>query len=151
MVRTAANIMQTDFAFVDCDATVAEAEEFFESGELSALPVLNPDRTVFGLLTPRNLAHFHRRPLNNPRAFHAWEICDARPLVTMGDTTVDELTSALLDSPAHHVLIINEEQQLIGVVATEHLLQNHAMSTREQALEQEQIRPDIFPAGRRPS
>lgn len=130
MECTAADIMLSDFPFVDADATVAEAELFFELDAVSALPVLNPDRTVFGLLTPRNLANFYRRPLNNPQAFHAWEICDARPLLTSAASSLEDVTQALLGSTARHVLVVSDdEQQLVGMIPVERLLEYHAMSS----------------------
>lgn len=133
MDRTAGDIMTTEFPFVDCNATVAEAEELFEQGGVNALPVLNPDRSVFGLLLPKHLAAFHRRALNNPRAFHAWEICDARPLVGVASSDLQDVTSALLTSDARHVLIVNDDRQLIGVISTETLLENGFVEERDTA------------------
>lgn len=133
MECTAADIMLSDFPFVDADATVAEAELFFELDTISALPVLNPDRTVFGLLTPKNLASFYRRPLNNPQAFHAWEICDARPMLAPASSSLDDVTQALLGSAARHVLVVSDAQQLVGVIPVERLLEHHAASTHLDA------------------
>lgn len=124
MQRTAGDIMVTDFPFVDCDVTVSEAEECFERGGLNALPVLNPDRTVFGLLTPRDFARFYRRPDNNPRAAHAWEICDARPLLGAPSDALRDVAAALLMAETRHALIVNEDRQLAGVVTTEMLLES---------------------------
>lgn len=130
MSPRAADIMVTDFPFVDSDATVAEAEEWFEQDTVASLPVLNPDRTVFGLLTTRNLASFRRRPLNNPHAFHAWEICDARPLVKHQSSTLDDITEGVLEMPRSHVLIVDDEQRLVGVIAAEQLLHHWLASAR---------------------
>ncbi|MBW3568041.1 MAG: CBS domain-containing protein [Proteobacteria bacterium] len=130
MGQFAADIMVTDFSFVDSDATVAEAEEWFEQDGITSLPVLNPDRTVFGLLTVKNLAGFHRRPLNNPHAFHAWEICDARPLVKHQSSTLDDITEAVLEMPRPHVLIVDDNQQLVGVISAEQLLHHWLASAR---------------------
>ena len=125
MARTAADIMDRDFSFVDCDTTVAEAEEYFQRDGVTALPVLNPDRTVFGLLTPKNLAQFHQRPLNNPRAFHAWEICDTRPPQAAPAMALADLVVAVLEAPAREVLIVNDEQQLVGVISTDRLIRTN--------------------------
>lgn len=122
MTSTAADIMSTEFPYVDCDVTVAEAVECFEQERLVVLPVLNPDRTVFGVLTPQNLLQFHQRPLNNPRATHAWEICDARPLTAAPSSPLDDIASAMLDASRSHVLIVNEDQQLIGMISARQLL-----------------------------
>ncbi|HEX7047533.1 MAG TPA: CBS domain-containing protein [Gammaproteobacteria bacterium] len=127
MARTAADIMHTDFPFVDCDVTVAEAEECFEQNGLTALPVLNPDRTLFGVLTPQNLIQFYRRPLNNPRASHAWEICDARPLTAAATSPLSEIAGALLESSRSHALIVNDENQLVGMVSTDQLLEENLL------------------------
>lgn len=133
MVRTAADIMNTDFPFVDCDVTVAEAEECFEQGGLAALPVINPDRTVFGILTPQNLVQFYHRPLNNPRATHAWEICDARPLTAAASSSLGGIASALLASSKSHALIVNDDLELVGVVTTDQLLEENLLMPDRQA------------------
>lgn len=125
MARTAADIMDTDFSFVDCDTTVAEAEEYFQQDGINALPVLNPDRTIFGLLTPKNLVQFHQRPLNNPRAFHAWEICDTRPPQVAPTMPLADLVIAVLDAPSRKVLIVNDEQQLVGIISTDRLIRTN--------------------------
>jgi len=114
--------MTPDFAFVGTDITVAEAEEHMDECGLDVIPVLNPDRTVFGLLTQKNLAQFHRRPLHNPRAFHAWEICDARPLATSAITPVEDVADKLLQTNCSHVLVVDEDRHLVGVISTEILL-----------------------------
>lgn len=143
MTRTAADIMDTGFRFVDCDTTVAEAEDYLEQDGVAALPVLNPDRTVFGLLTPKNVLHFYRRPLNNPRAFHAWEICDARPLLATADSSLDDMTAALTESSAPCLLVVNPERQIIGVISAEILLQQHAAHALSEPL------PPVRPQDRR--
>lgn len=132
MTRTAGEAMLTDFPFVDCNASVAEAEEFFERSDLAALPVLNPDRTVFGLLTPKHLAAFHRRPGANARAAHAWEICETRPLLGRTHDTLDELTAALLGSGRRHALIVNDAGELIGVLSTDMLLARELAAGRSE-------------------
>lgn len=114
--------MLRNFVFVDADMSVFEAEEFMDECRLDAVPVLNPDRTIFGLLTQKNLAQFHRRPLNNPRAFHAWEICDSRPLATSAVTPVEEIVGQLLETNGSHALVIDDNRQLVGVITTDLLL-----------------------------
>lgn len=130
MDTVAAKVMITDFPVVEANTTVAEAELCLELARVSGLPVINPDRTVFGILTPQNLAHFHRRPLNNPHAFHAWEICDARPLVKHQSSPLSEVTDAVIESHSAYVLVVNDERQLIGVIQAESLLNHWLTSAR---------------------
>lgn len=138
MLGTANEIMLADFAFVDCNATIAEAEEFFEAGNLTGLPVLNPDRTVFGLLTAQNLLAFHRQPGGNAKAVHAWEICNARPLVATGDTPLEDVAEAVLLTSGRHVLVVNEDRQLVGIINNDmlvryYVLPDHTVTTIERA------------------
>lgn len=135
MASTAADIMQSDFPYVDCDVTVAEAEECFAQDDLVALPVLNPDRTVFGVLTPLNLVQFYRRPLNNPRATHAWEVCDARPVTAHETTALADIASFLVDSSRSHALIVNDEGQLLGMISACQLLgENLPVETSDESM-----------------
>lgn len=124
--------MNRDFLFVDSDMTVAEAQEYMDEADLDAIPVLNPDRTVFGLLTQKNLAQFHRRPLNNPRAFHAWEICDARPLATSSITPSEDVIARMLETNCRYVMVVDENRHLVGVIAAEDLLEQNAPAMLDQ-------------------
>ena len=133
MDTVAAQVMITDFPAVDANTTVADAEVCLETARVSGLPVLNPDRTVFGMLTPQNLAHFYRQPLNNPRAFHAWEICNARPLIVNQCRSLDEVSDALLESHCALVLVVDDARRLVGVILAESLLDHWLTSTRGAA------------------
>lgn len=113
--------MRDRFIFVDSNAMVAEAEELVAELHLKALPVLNPDRTVFGLLAPEHQERFHSRPLNNPRAFHTWEICEAYPLLASPHTPVEELVETIREPRSTHVLVVNEDRELPGMIAAEQL------------------------------
>lgn len=141
MKRTADDIMLKDFPFVDCDVTVAEAQDCFEKGDLTALPVLNPDRTVFGLLEPAHFAAFYRRPSSNPRAIHAWEICETRPLLGAPGDELRDVAAALLMAETRHALVVNEERQLIGVISTEMLLESEFATQDESRSLPAQPRP----------
>lgn len=148
----AADVMQKDFVFVDSDATVAEAEEFFESGNLSGLPVLNPDRSVFGVLTPQNLVSFHRRTESNARATHAWEICEARPLVATPVTSIDEIAEAVLLTSGRHVLVVNDERQLVGVITSDMLVRHFALPEKTAtSIERAALNRVLNGKNRRPS
>jgi CBS domain-containing protein len=151
MVGTIADVMLTDFPSVDSNATVAEAEEYFGQDGVLALPVMNPDRTVFGLLTPQNLAHFHQRPLNNPRAFHVWEICDARPPAVTPDMSLEEVAQAVLLTSGRHVLVINKDRELVGVITSELLVQHFVMPADTVGIEQAAKNPVMNDRNRRPS
>lgn len=118
----AEDIMLTDIPFVEADATVAAAEACMAASGSDALPVLNPDATVFGLITQKNLVEFYRRPLNNPRAFHAWEVCDARPLATSPNTSADDVAERLLDANCSLVLVVDDDRRLRGMITAEGLL-----------------------------
>lgn len=126
--------MKTDFQFIGSDVTVAEAEEHMDAAGVDAIAVLNPDRTVFGLLTQKNLAHFHRRPLNNPRAFHAWEICDARPVATSAITPVEDVVTRMLETNCPHVMVVDENRHLVGVISTDILLERNISGARDASL-----------------
>ena len=152
MASVAADVMASDFTFVDCDVTVAEAEEYFETGQLGGLPVLNPDRTVFGVLTPQNLVAFHRRDTSNARAVRAWEICDARPLVAKPGTPIDEIAEAVLLTSGRHVLVVNEERQLVGLITSDMLVRHYALVTDNiTTIEQAAANPVLNGSNRRPS
>lgn len=152
MASVAADVMARDFTFVDCDVTVAEAEEYFESGQLGGLPVLNPDRTVFGVLTPQNLVAFHRRDTSNPRSVRVWEICDARPLVAKPNTPLDEIAEAVLLTSGRHVLVVNEERQLVGLITSDMLVRHYALAEDTvTTLEQAAANQVLNGSNRRPS
>lgn len=133
MTLTAADIMETDFEFIDCDETVAFAENLLASGSQSALPVLNPDRTVFGTLGPKELLVFAQKPLSNPRAFHAWEICNTRFLAAFPHTLLDDISGILASHRSGTICVTSEEGELLGVIDSDTLVQRYLLPTGKVA------------------
>jgi len=123
MERSIAEIMLTGFAQVASNDTVATAEALIESEGCEAVPVTNPDGSLFGLLLPHHLLHFHRRPGANAHATLAWEICDMRPLVVSPLAALEDVAFAMLDTRRPLAVVVDEQLRPRGLVSSHGLLQ----------------------------
>lgn len=116
------------FAVVDCDTTVADAESSMRRSKQQAIPVLNADGTVFGLLTRANLAAFRSRPLNNPRATRVREICDASAPRWQEETGCGIVTRKTGNGLPN--LVLDSDDRLLGLAMADGTTgASHAFST----------------------
>lgn len=121
------DVMETDFPVVDCDETVAEAEAKLADCGFDALPVLNPDRSVFGMLGTADVIRFHRGG-GNHLAIHAWEICATRPTSLRFDAGLDD-AMALYSECSFRQLVVNDDQgRLAGLLTAEDLLHRYLVA-----------------------
>lgn len=135
MSKTIAELLITDIAYLDCDDTVEDAQHVLDETELSGMPVLNPDKSLFGILTQHDILNFYRRPLNNGKAVRVWEVCTTRPVVATLATPVEAVASLMVQERINHVMIVDDNEQLLGVVTSEDLLSQVIVTSSDAAHE----------------
>ena len=81
-----------------------------------ALPIVNSDGTVFGIITATDLSQF-RTAKKNPKAVRAWELCTYKPLSVSPDAPPTQVAKLMLTRHIHHVLV-TDGKVLRGVVST---------------------------------
>ena len=96
--------------------TIAKVEDDLSRLRLHAMPVVDADGKIFGILSAVDLAHFHAAK-KNPNAVRAWELCTYKPLSVTPDTPADEVAKMMVARKIHHVLV-TDGPKLLGIVST---------------------------------
>ncbi|MDX1455798.1 MAG: CBS domain-containing protein, partial [Gammaproteobacteria bacterium] len=61
-------------------------------------------------------------PSNNPKAVHAWEICNTRPEIAHFRDEVSEVVGRLLTTHVRCVVVVDDTGTIVGLVHHEDLL-----------------------------
>lgn len=118
------DVMATDVPLVDCDDTVAEVEALLGASELPGLAVLNPDYSVFGIISGADVMRFLSAK-GNSQAVHAWEICSTRPCLLRIDSSLDDAMATYTTQHCPVLAVIDLDNRFAGLVTPEMLLQRY--------------------------
>ena len=108
--------MKRQVWFVDMDDTVAEVESLFARQGLSWAPVLESKRTIVGAISASDLLQFHVLGQDST-AVRAWQRCSYKPISVSPDTPVGDVARLMIESKIHHVVVIDSEGIIVGVVS----------------------------------
>lgn len=122
MTNSIKHVMENDVPALDCDDTIAEAVRIMTAAGRSALPVLNPDFTPFGMLNQQELLRFHLDG-GNSKAVHAWEICMTRPPTLGPDSSIREALHILAQHDLRELVVVDRKGRFAGIATREHLLE----------------------------
>lgn len=100
---------------VDCEDTIDKVDAVLASHKISAVPVVDKQGALFGIISSRDLLQFFASR-RNPRAVRAWELCTYKPITISHDTPVSEVAKIMLDRKIHH-LLITEDGEFCGIVS----------------------------------
>lgn len=100
---------------VSTEDTIEKVGAMFASHKLSAVPVVDAKGVIFGIVSSRDLLHFHAAK-KNPKAVNAWELCTYRPIAVSPETPVAEVAKLMIKNKIHHILI-TENGTLRGIVS----------------------------------
>lgn len=100
---------------VSTEDTIAKVDTVLTSHKLSAVPVVDAKGDIFGIISSRDLLHFHATK-KNPKAVNAWELCTYRPVAVSPETSVAEVAKLMIKNRIHHILI-TENGSLRGIVS----------------------------------
>ena len=134
------DVMDTSTLVVDCDETVAEVEEKLACSDMAALPVLNPDHSVFGVVGSADVMRFLRSG-GNEHATRAWEICSTRPCLLRLDGSIEDAMALYTDQRCKLLAVIDLQNRFAGLVTPETLLTAYLEPRRRPARQE----PDRTP------
>ena len=117
MSQPISSFMERQVWTVDMDDTVAEVESLFARQGLSWAPVLESKRTIVGAISASDLLQFHAQG-QDPTAVRAWQRCSYKPISVSPDTPVGEVARLMIESKIHHVVVIDSEGIIAGVVSS---------------------------------
>lgn len=117
------NLMSVDPIVIDAEAPIGEAELLLKSYRISGLPVVQDD-ILMGVLSQTDLLNARSSELIGAN----WERVRVRHLMTRPavtvhlNTSVERAARLMLEQHIHRLVVVDEEDQPIGVVTSTDLL-----------------------------
>ena len=118
----AGDLMTIEPVVVGVDALIEEAQGLLLEYEVSGLPVVDDAGALVGVISQTDFMHLGDPALGNlirhkPSGIKVGEVM-SRPAVTvMLSTTLREAARTMIDERVHRVVVIDERQRPIGVLA----------------------------------
>jgi CBS domain-containing protein len=102
-------------------APLEEVRARLEMAHVTGLPVVDARRRVVGVITETDLVRLARYDEDGPRDWHRRRVRDAMtsPALTIGAwAPVKEAARLLLEYGVHRLVVVDEEQRLVGIIST---------------------------------
>jgi CBS domain-containing protein len=115
MDKPVSSMMATTVWTVDGEDTIAKVEELLNRRKLSAVPVVDAQGGVFGILSLADVFQFHAAK-RNPKAVRAWELCTYKPITVPPETPIASVAQLMIKHRIHHV-VVAEGGKLCGIVS----------------------------------
>lgn len=95
--------------------TAEKVEDLLNARSLSAVPVVDENGGIFGIISSADMLHLHVAK-KNPKAVRAWELCTYRPMAVGPDTSIGEVARLMIEKKIHHVPV-TQNGKLCGIVS----------------------------------
>jgi CBS domain-containing protein len=115
MSKAISSMVHRQVVAADMDATIAEVAEILRLNDISALLVTERSGAVLGIISARDLAHFHHEK-RDPAQVHAWEVCSYKPVEVSPDASVSDVAKIMVASGIHHV-VVADKKGIVGIVS----------------------------------
>jgi len=115
MDRPIVHIMAKTVWTVALEDTAEKVENLLNRRSLSAVPVVDENGGVFGIISSGDMLHLHAAK-KNPKAIRAWELCTYKPIAVRPDTSIGEVAKLMIKNKIHHVPV-TENGKLCGIVS----------------------------------
>ena len=120
MQQTIADIMQESVTLVEVDDSVEDVECVLGAHKYSCVPVVDPDKNCFGIITTSDLTKFHMQH-GNAKQVRAWEICSHQLIEISPSLSVHDAAQLIINNHVHH-LVVTECHEVRGIVSSIDLL-----------------------------
>jgi CBS domain-containing protein len=128
------DVMSRDVQTVTPDQTAQEAASFMLRGDAGAIPVTEGDRLI-GMITDRDIAVRGVAEGRGPDT-PVRELMSSGEIVAASiDDDVDDVAVRMSEAQVRRLPVLDQQQQLVGIVSLGDLSQKGDDSTAEQALE----------------
>lgn len=126
MDRPVSQIMSRTLRTAFTEDTVEKVEDDLKRLMLHAMPVLDSNGKVFGIISSADLVRFHAAK-KNPKTVRAWELCTYKPVCVPPDTPAKDVARLMVRNRIHHVLVV-DGSELKGIVSTFNFLEQFLLS-----------------------
>lgn len=114
------DVMTPDPAVVRSDALLQEVAEQMSALEIGVLPVCNGDR-VIGILTDRDVTVRATAAGCDPTMIQVCDVMTTDIICCFEDQDVAEAAKLMEDKQVRRLLVLNQEQHLVGIVSLDDL------------------------------
>jgi CBS domain-containing protein len=108
--------------------TAEKVEELLNHHLLSAVPVVEENGGVFGIISAADLLHLHAAK-KHLKSVRAWELCSYKPVAVRPDTPIIEVAKLMVEKKIHHVLV-TENGKLLGIVSALDFVEQIVLKSR---------------------
>lgn len=115
MDRPILQIMAKTVWTVALEDTAEKVEDLLNRRSLSAVPVVDENGGVFGIISSADMLHLHAAK-KNPKVIRAWELCTYKPIAVSPTTSISEVAKLMIKNKIHHVPV-TENGKLCGIVS----------------------------------
>jgi acetoin utilization protein AcuB len=121
----AKDIMATSLVTILPESSLEEIEIVFKSKKFRHIPVINPDQTLFGIVSERDLFRFtierYRQSANSVN--YVRDITKKKTLTAFPNTPIRDLARIMFEEKVGSVPILNPETyELVGIVTRSDIL-----------------------------
>lgn len=121
MDRPISEIMSRSVRSAFTEDTVEKVEEDLKRLKLHAVPIVDSNGTVFGIISSVDLVSFHASK-KNPKSVRAWELCTYKPVSVPPGTPMKDVARLMVTNRIHHVLV-TDGPELKGIVSSFNFLE----------------------------
>ncbi len=136
MYKEISSLMTHKPIVVNMDSPIEQIENMMDLHSITYVPVVDNEGVVFGIITARDLLHFHSSK-KNAKAVFAWEICTHRPVMVEVACPIVDAVSLMVERKIHHILV-TDHGTLVGIVSSfdlveKYILGKHRTDTEERS------------------
>lgn len=116
MIPKISKYMTTTPDAIHFDATISEAMNVMEKHKIRHLPVMK-DKSVFGLLSDRDVKSILAFAGANPKSIKVGEICSDKPFITRPEALLTEVATEMAEQKYGSALVV-DNGKLVGIFTT---------------------------------
>lgn len=115
------DIMEESVTLVDVDDSVDDVECILGAHRYSCVPVVDPEKHCFGIITSNDIIKFHMMNRNGKKV-RAWEICSHLLIEVDPSLSIRDASLLMIKNKIHH-LVVSEDNSIKGIVSSIDLLE----------------------------
>lgn len=121
MPQTVADFMTVPDISVHTRDTVEAVEQLLETKGLSAVPVLDEQGVIYGIVSTMDIVLFHHKT-KNAKTILARELCPHKPFQIPAATPIDEAVQQMVRKHLYHLSVIDAQGKIVGYLSALDLL-----------------------------
>ncbi|WP_413582813.1 HPP family protein [Bdellovibrio sp. HCB288] len=128
MAKLARDVMTNDVIMIAVGSSLAEAQSLMKEHGIRHLPVVDQDQRIVGILSNSDLSFFKDSKMYPVEDFMS------QPVQTMNQSaSLMDAIDTMLEKKISSVLVVNDDEELVGIVTTDDLIQVLGQALRKDS------------------